>query len=143
MKEGSGAQTYTNYIQQQSVSALENKPKVNITDELRRGLNTELRIKKMGSDVTNPMTAVSGKDTAANTRLDQTRKSLDRTSNQMIGSHDYGSVMSPGSPIKANRGANLATIGYKERNTEAKVKDRRGTTAGRDSSFVNKRSNSV
>ena len=70
MKEGSGAQTYTNYIQQQSVSALENKPKVNITDELRRGLNTELRIKKMGSDVTNPMTAVSGKDTAAHTRLD-------------------------------------------------------------------------
>ena len=75
----------------------------------------------MGSEVTNPMTAVSAFETTINTRLDGTRKSLDRTSNNLVGSqdHDYGSVMSPGSPIRVGK-SNLATIGYKLQNTEAK-----------------------
>ena len=124
---------------------MERKPKASIVDELRKGQTSELQVKKMGSAVSNPMTAVSNFQTTAHTRMDQTRKSLDRLSNNLAGGsqdHEYGSIASPASPIKVGR-SNLATIGYKQRNTEIKQQERMNT-AGRESiNFANKRSNSV
>ena len=82
-----------------------NKP-TTITEEVRKGLNSELRVKKIDTEITKG--GYSTLCTSANgTRMEQ-RKSIDRgTTNggMLLGSQDYGSVMTPGSPTKG--GSNL------------------------------------
>ena len=63
-------------------------------------MTSDLKVKKMGTDVTRGTgyTGMGASSHDAGTRIDQMR-SIDRNSLD----HDYGSVRSPGSPIKGGR----------------------------------------
>ena len=90
------------------------KPKATITEELRRGLNnSQLAVKKMETEITNK--GISTMETSVNgTRFDQ-RKSLDRTMMTTANNEqDYGSILSPGSPINKPGKANLAYSGHRQ-----------------------------
>ena len=82
-----------------------------ITEELRKGLNNSaLAVKKMDTEITK--NGISTMETSVNgTRFDQ-RKSIDRTMMTTANNEqDYGSILSPGSPVKPGR-ADLAS-GYR------------------------------
>lgn len=114
------------------------KPQTSIIQELRKGNTTELQVKKMDTAVTKG--GYSTMETSANgTRFDQ-RRSIDRTTQN---EPDYGSIMSPGSPVKPGR-ANLAYSGHKQQRTESKQFYERihTMTAAQNGSQV-KRSSSV
>jgi hypothetical protein len=98
---------------------------VTITDEVRKGLDSELRIKKMDTEITKG--GYSAMETSVNgTRFDR-RKSLDRgTTGLNSENQDYGSVMSPSSPLKNVRG--FTSTMPKERGTETKTFDNRRNT---------------
>ena len=111
------------------------KPKTNITEENRKGISSELRVKKMDTEITKG--GYSTMETSANgTRFDQ-RKSIDRMNVlSPTNEQDYGSILSPGSPIKAGM-RNLASSGHKQQRTETKhqfYERRHTTTATRDGS---------
>ena len=85
------------------------KPKVSITEELRKGLNnSQLAVKKMDTEITRQ--GISTMETSVNgTRFDQ-RRSIDRTMMTTANNEqDYGSLLSPGSPV-AKTGK--ASLGY-------------------------------
>ena len=117
-----------------------------IAEEVRKGINSELRVKKIDTEVTK--TGYTTLCTSANgTRMDN-RRSIDRGTNGVLGSQDYGSVMTPASPIKQGMSlAQKAALGGTEvkafnvrRNTMAKAT--RGHAYGAPEMEV-KRSNSV
>lgn len=98
--ERSGGAAVTN-----AVSAV--KPKVSITEELRKGLNnSQLAVKKMDTEITRQ--GISTMETSVNgTRFDQ-RRSIDRTMMTTANNEqDYGSLLSPGSPVAKTGKANL------------------------------------
>ena len=83
-------------------------------EELRKGLNhSQLAVKKMDTEITNK--GISTMETSVNgTRFDQ-RKSVDRTVMTTANNEpDYGSVLSPGTPINKPGKANLAYSGHRQ-----------------------------
>lgn len=64
------------------------KPKVSITEELRKGLNSELRVKKIDTEMTNTRGNASLETSANGTRFDQRRCSLDRTMTNTANNHN-------------------------------------------------------
>ena len=116
---------------------MEHKPKqVTVAEEVRKGLiNSELRVKKMDTEVTKGVTTGVNSSMATSmngTRFDQ-RRSIDRATNNLGSAghgadHEYGSVNSPDSPIKVGR-ANLSMTGQKMRHSDAKQLYLRRNTA--------------
>lgn len=82
------------------------RPKVSIAQEARKGMTSDLRVKKIGTDVTRG-TGYTGMEAStydeAGTRIDQFR-SIDRNSMNQ----DYGSIRSPDSPNRGGRTSYIA-----------------------------------
>lgn len=68
---------------------------------------SDLRVKKMGTDLTKGTGNISRLETSVNGTGMDVQQSMDRMTGSQMVSQDYGSVMSPNSPLKVGGRGNL------------------------------------
>ena len=83
-------------------------PPAPTAEEVRKGHYSQLQVKKIETEATRaPNTGYTTMDTSMNGTRFEVRKSVDRTTANMASQQDYGSVMSPASPVKVGKASKL------------------------------------